>query len=178
MSEAPRWSLRNAHYLNVEQLRDGTNVEWEHKEVNTANGRMARKLYKVPMLLDPKEPSDCNYPGEVIVAHAVEGAHNLIDDIIFHGEPTPEMEPLNDAARAISDSLQHKWTHPIDTLPVNGGMSSAEMEFMERLMKTFAGAAQTQNQSVSRAEYDELKARLDAVLATKSTPAEAAARRV
>ena len=178
--EAPRWSLRNAHYLNVEQLLDGTKIEWEHKEVNTANGRMARKLYPVPMLLDPQEPSDCNYRGEVIVAHKVEGVHNLRDDYIFHGEPTPEMEPWNAEAQAITDSLQDKWIHPINSLPVNGGMNEAEMAFMERLMKTFAGAAAQPNQSVPQAEYDVLKerlAKLEAILAAQPKP-EATVRRV
>jgi len=173
--EAPRWSLRNAHYLNVEQLRDGTKIEWEHKEINTANGRMARKLFPVPMLLDPNEPSDQNYPGEVIVTHRVEGAHNLRDDYVFSGEPTPEMEPLNEAAQAISDSLQDKWTHPIDTLPVNGGMTSDEMAFMERMMKTFAGASQAQNQSVPKEQYDELKERLAKLEAALSAKIEAKA---
>lgn len=181
MTEAPRWSLRNAHYLNVKELPDGTRVEWEHKETNTANGRMVRKLFAVPMLLDPAEPADQNYPGEIIVAHAVDGAHNLPQDYIFNGEPTPEMEPLNAEAQAISDSLREKWTHPIESLPGNGAMSDGERQFMQNMMTEFAkqvGASLPQaNASVSRAEYDELKAKLDAVLAAQPKP-EAPARRV
>lgn len=180
--EAPRWSLRNAHYLNVEQLPDGTKVEWEHKETARESGRTVRKLFPVPMLLDPNEPADRNYPGEIIVAHKVDGAHNLRDDYVFSGEPTPEMEPLNDEAQAISDSLQGKWTHPINSLPTNGGMSPDEQAFMQNMMATFAkeiGANLSgNNQSVSRSEYDELKAKLEAVLAAQPKPDATNGRRV
>lgn len=183
MTEAPRWSLRNAHYLNVEQLLDGTRIEWEHKETARESGRTVRKLFPVPMLLDPKEPADCNYPGEVIVASRIDGVRNEPRDYIFFGEPTPEMEPLNEAAQAINDSLQGKWAHPIDTLPANGGMNEREMAFMENMMSSFAKQIGSQlpggNQSVSRAEYDELKAKLEAVLAAQVIkPAEANGRRV
>lgn len=177
MTEAPRWSLRNAHYINVEQLLDGTRIEWEHKETARESGRTVRKLFPVPMLLDPKEPADCNYPGEVIVAHHAEGARNEPRDYIFFGEPTPEMEPLNDEAQAISDALRPKWTHPIETLPMNGGMNEQERLFMENMMKTFAGAMQTQapNQSVPKEQYDELKdrlAKLEATIASQAKPQE------
>lgn len=170
MSEAPRWSLRNAHYLNVEQLLDGTKIEWEHKETARESGRTVRKLFAVPMLLDPKEPADCNHPGEVIVSHRVEDARNDPRDYIFSGEPTPEMEPLNDEAQVISDSLRAKWTHPIDTLPANGGMNEREMAFFEQLMKGFAAQAPA-NQSVPKEQYDELKERLAKLEATLAAQA-------
>ena len=183
--EAPRWSLRNAHYLLVPELPDGTKVEWEHKETARESGRTVRKLFGVPMLLDPKDSADCNYPGEVIVAHAVEGCHNLRNDYIFLGEPTPEMEPLNDEAQAISDSLQKKWQHPIDTLPVNGGMSSDEQAFMEKMMLGFAkqvGTALPQaNASVPDPEKEEMMARLaklEALIAAQAKPEPTTTRRV
>lgn len=180
MLEAPRWSLRNAHYLKVPELPDGTKIEWEHKETSRESGRTVRKLYAVPMLLDPRDPADCNYPGEVIVAHAVDGAHNLRQDIIFLGEPTPEMEPLNEAAQAISDSLRSKWEHPIETLPANGGMTGAEQVFMQTMMTQFAkeiGAALPKsNIAVPDNETAELKeriAKLEALIASqKPAPAE------
>lgn len=178
--EAPRWSLRNPHYLNVEPLADGTKIEWEHKETNTANGRMVRKLFAVPMMLDPKEPADCNYPGEIIVAHAVDDARNQPLDYIFHGEPTPEMEPMNAEAQAISDSLQSKWQHPIETLPANGGMNEREMAFMQSMMSEFAKQVMpaAANATVSRAEYDDLKAKLEALLVAQAKPVVEPARRV
>jgi hypothetical protein len=184
MTEAPRWSLRNAHYLKVIELPDGTKVEWEHRETSRESGRTVRKLFQVPILLDPRDPADCNYPGEVIVANAVDGTHNLRNDIIFIGEPTPEMEPMNEEAQAISDSLRSKWEHPIDTLPTNGGMSSAEQAFMQSMMTSFAkeiGASLPKsNIAVPDGEVDELKARLaklEALLAAQQAKPEVHQRR-
>jgi len=181
MTEAPRWRLINAHYLNIKALADGTQIEWEHKETARESGRTVRKVFKVPALLDPNEPNDQNYPGEIVVAHEVEGARNERNDIIFYGEPTPEMEPLNDEATALSDSLRQKWEHPINSLPANGGMNDREMAFMKQMMESFTGgAANPANAAVPKAQYDELKDRLtklEAMLADKAKP-EAPARRV
>lgn len=189
MSEYPRWRLTQPHYLNVLALGDGTKVEWEHKETSRETGRAIRKLYAVPALLNPDDPSDRNYPGDIIVAHEVEGARNMYPhDIIFFGEPTQEMEPLNDEAAAITESLRSKWEHPINTLPANGGMNAHEQAFMENMMKSFAqqvGATmQAPNATVPQAQYDEIKervAKLEALLAAqaKAQPTDAAgARRV
>lgn len=174
MSEAPRWRLNSAHYLNVPTLPDGTRVEWEHKETARETGRTIRKLYPVPMLLDPKDPADCNYPGEIIVTHFTEGVRIPSQDIVFIGSPTPEMEPLNAEAEAITASCRHRWDHPIESLPVNGGMTSDEQSFMAKMMEAFARTAPVENQSVSKEAYDELKdrlARLEAALAAKAEPA-------
>lgn len=178
MTEAPRWRLLAPHYLNVAQYPDGTKVEWEHKETNAINGRAVRKLFAVPLLLNNEDPNDYNYPGEIIVAMEVEGAHNLRQDYIFTGAPTRDMEPLNAEAEALTEQHKARWTHPIDTLPVNGGMSRDEMAFMENMMKAFAqqvGAAQPQvpNTSVSREAYDELQERLtklEALIASQNNP--------
>ena len=185
MTEAPRWRLINPHYLKVAELPDGTRVEWEHKETARETGRTVRKLYPVPILLDPKDPADCNYPGEVIVARAVEGAHVLRNDYVFEGDPTPEMEPMNEAAEAITAALRPKWEHPIETLPVNGGMSSAEQAFMQNMMTTFAKELGAQlpktNTAVPDESVDDLKARiakLEAAIAAQAKPAAEAPRRV
>ncbi len=172
MTECPRWRLTTAHYLNVPVLPDGTEVEWEHKEISRTSGRAARKLYKVPAFLDPKDPADQNYPqdGDLIVAHAVEGLRNHPRDIIFIGPPSPDMEPLNDEAQALTDAERPRWEHPIETLPVNGGMNSQEMAFMQTMMAQFAKQAQPATpagDTVPRAEFDELKAKLEALLAAK-----------
>ena len=184
MSEAPRWRLTAPHHLRVPELPDGTKIEWEHKETARESGRTVRKLFPVPMLLNPHDGADCNYPGELIVAHAVEGARNERHDYIFLGEPTQEMEPLNDTAQAITDSLREKWINPIDTMPANGGMSSQEQVFMQQMMIAFAKEVGTAlpktNIAVPNAEVDELKdrlARLEALLAAQPKP-EASQRRV
>src|SRR6266705_2613092 len=104
-----RWRLLTGHYLNVE----GT--EWEYKETDRNTGKQARKVFAVPLFMDPNDPSDHNYPGEIIVANIADRA--FARDIIFLGDPTPDMEPLDAEAEAISESLAPKWTHPIESLP-------------------------------------------------------------
>lgn len=109
-----RWRLTAAHYLKV----PGT--EWEYKEVDMTSGRQARKVFPVPLHLDPNNPSDCNYPGDIIVKQG-KGEPR---DIIFEGPPTPDMEPLDDEAEAISAKWREKWSHPIEDLAVTIGPTS------------------------------------------------------
>lgn len=179
MSECPRWRLTTPHYLKIETLPDGTRVEWEHKETNKANGRAVRKLFAVPLLLNPDDPNDHNHPDGIVVTHDVEGARGVGSDYVFVGSPTPDMEPLNAEAEAITASMRPRWDHPIDTLPVNGGMNSQEAAFMQSMMAEFAkqvgGALPQANASVPREEYDALKDRLAkleaAILAQGNAPA-------
>lgn len=163
MTECPRWRLMAPHYLNVPVLPDGTVIEWEHKETSRENGRAVRKLFPVPMLLNPEDPGDFNYPGEIIVSQPVDGATPLRQDYVFVGTPTRDMEPMNEAAEVISDHHRAWWTNPIETLPANGGMNSQEQAFMATMMAEFAknvGASQVPNTVVPREQYDELKERL------------------
>jgi hypothetical protein len=166
-----------SHYINVPTLPDGTRVEWEHKETNRESGRAVRKLYQVPMFLNPEDPGDCNYPGELIVSQQAEGAHFFRQDYLFVGPPTRDMEPLNEAAEAISDQHRARWVNPIETLPANGGMNEQEMAFMQNMMATFAkqiGAQQqpvVDNTSVPRESYDALMerlAKLEALIAAQN----------
>src|SRR5712664_1979266 len=73
-----RWRLITGHYLNV--LIDGSPAEWEYKETDRNTGKQARRIFPVPVLLDPNDPADHNHPGEIIVCH--EGAGDR-RDIIF-----------------------------------------------------------------------------------------------
>jgi hypothetical protein len=180
--EAPRWRLTAAHHLSIDVLPDGTKVEWEHKETSRESGRAVRKLFAVPMFLEPKDAADHNYPGEIIVAHAVEGAHNLRQDYIFKGPPTQEMEPLNEAAEVLSEEWKHKWDNPIESLPANGGMTSAESAFMQKMMEAFERIAPPRANvpAPKSSELDELKvrfAKLEALMMAQNKPA-AAGRRV
>lgn len=179
MTECPRWRLMAPHYINVPTLPDGTRIEWEHKETNRENGRAVRRLYSVPLLLNPEDPGDFNHPGEIIVSKQVEGAHFVRNDLLFDGPPTRDMEPLNSEAEAITEQYRATWTHPIETLPANGGMNESEMAFFKNMMAQFAGAMQTQqppaidNTSVPREEYDSLKdrlAKLEALIAAQNNP--------
>lgn len=96
-----RWRIMGKHYLNV----PGT--EYEYRETNETTGKQARKVFPVPLYLDPANPGDRNYPDEIIVAHA---ASKLFPkDIIFVGPPTLDMEPLDEEAEAISAEMQKGW---------------------------------------------------------------------
>jgi hypothetical protein len=105
-----RWKLLNPHYINV----PGT--KWEYKEVDRNTGREVRKDLSVPMFLDPRDPNECNYKwgnrdnqeGEIIVCHEGKGEPR---DIVFIGDPTPDMVPLDDEAKAISAKFEKIWDH-------------------------------------------------------------------
>jgi len=107
-----RWKLKDKHYLNVKD------TEWEYKEIDQATGRQARKVYNVPRYLDPESPGDCNYPGEIIVSHEAHGR-----DYVFEGPPTPDMEPLDEEAKMITESLRSGWKHPMHEFDMNYSQS-------------------------------------------------------
>jgi hypothetical protein len=134
MTEAPRWRLQEPHYLNV------PGNEYDYKEINQTTRKQVTKRFAVPLLLDPKEPNDFNYPDEIIVAHA--GEHNLRADIIFEGPPTLAMEPLNAAAQKLSDEVAKKSKHPIDSLPGQGfseGMLDVFSRQLEAIINKVGG---------------------------------------
>jgi hypothetical protein len=108
-----RWRLAAPHYLKV----PGT--EWEYKETDRTTGRPKRVMFPVPTLLDPDNPGDWNYKygqdqGEIIVTNR-ESTDNP-KDIVFSGDPTPDMVALDDEAKAITHKLAPKWKHPIESL--------------------------------------------------------------
>ncbi len=169
-----RWRLITGHYLNV--LLDGQPAEWEYKEIDRNTGKQARKIFPVPMLMDPNDPADCNYPGEIIVCHEGTGERR---DIVFVGNPTPDMEPYDEEAEAISASLRQKWEHPIESLPST--MSDGESAFMAKLMEAMGQQKPTVNASVSIEQYNELKTLVEdlkAQLATSKPSSPVTERRV
>jgi len=172
-----RWRLDAPHYLPV------PGVEWEHSETSR-DGKSVRQRFSVPQYLDPRDGADCNYPGEIIVAHAPEeGKRNPYPrDIIFTGEPSPDMTPLDDEAEAITEALRPKWKHPIDTIPGNFSQSMFEnfMSQIETLTKANPNAAIPQGpisagSSVSRDEFEELKRQMAELLAENANLKAAAA---
>ena len=62
----------------------------------------------------PKTPAIATATANVSSGH--EGKGNP-SDYVFEGDPYPDMDPLDEEAEVISESLQEKWRHPIDTLP-------------------------------------------------------------
>lgn len=119
-----RWRLMEAHYLAV----PGT--EWEYKETNRETGRSARKVYEVPLYIDPKDPSDWTDRANemVIVSNKFDPAFPR--DIVFVGPPTPNMEALDDEATAISDAERKNWINPIESL--NMTYSESRLSEFER----------------------------------------------
>jgi len=78
-------------------------------------GKPQRKIFNVPLYLDPENPEDCNYKDGfeswIIVAH--EGSEQG-RDIIFVGDPTPGMLPVDDEAKAITARFSWTPTQGID----------------------------------------------------------------
>jgi hypothetical protein len=145
----PRWKLMVGHYLNV----PGT--EWEYKEI-TDKGRTLKKIYPVPLYMNPEDPGDHNWPGEIIVAQEP-GADPR--DYIFTGPPTPDMLPLDEAAQLLSDRESPKWINPID-----GAAKRDDLGDAIRDIAAIAGSSRPGGM-VPREEFDELKAQLAEVVA-------------
>jgi hypothetical protein len=107
-----RYRLKGKHYLKI------ANIEWEQIEVDLSTGKQARKRYPVPAYLDPEDTSNCNYPGEIIVASKASTAYPR--DYIFTGPPTLDMEPLDEEAEVEFAKTCARGEHPIESLPANG----------------------------------------------------------
>lgn len=196
-----RWRLAAPHYLNTTDK-----IEWEYVEEDLHASRAAsatggrrpgagggggqrRVRYPVPLVLDPRDPADWNYPNDecIIVAQVANRAYP--HDIIFLGDPTPDMIPLNAEAEAISASFSDRWIHPIESLPAEGfGQSMiADLEKMiqravqtsgetpEQAMKRAAAENRSFNDAIPREEFDSIKremAELRARLAAAEAPDE------
>jgi hypothetical protein len=126
MEQIPRWRLTQPHYLNV----PGT--EWEYKETSRDSGKTGRKIFEVPQYLNPNDPADHNYPGEIIVSHGLD--RQFPKDIVFVGKPTGDMEPLNEEADKISEEESKNWQHPVDTLPAQGNYSQSLLVGLEAML--------------------------------------------
>ena len=132
-----RWRLMQAHYLSV----PGT--EWEYKESDRETGRQARKVFEVPLYLDPKDAADWNYRSDesIIVTNKFDPAFRR--DIVFVGPPTPDMEPIDDEAQVITQGYidSGAWKHPIDSLNMNYSQSVLS-DFERQLAQLLAGVQQ------------------------------------
>lgn len=143
-----RWRLINAHYLNV------PDTTWEYAEADRTTGRNVKKTFIVPRYLDPADPIDQTprNSGEVIVCYENKGQRH---DHVFIGEPTPEMEPLDEEAEAVTAKCRPKWQHPIEGLPSNGDYSQSLIATFERMMQQLPQAAQAPNISVKGISLDD-----------------------
>ena len=134
-----RWQLKVPHYLMVE----GT--KWEYSEVDRITGRPKRVQFNVPRYLDPGDPADqtVKVPGfpEEGKLNVTNGGTHEANDVVFIGDPGPDMIPLDDEAKAISASFSKKWVNPIEDLPVN-------MTYADRLLENLQSeVAQLQSQT-------------------------------
>lgn len=165
-----RWKLATAHYLNVKE-HFGQTVEWEYTE-QPRNGRPIRKRFQVPLYLDPRDPSDFNYPEAEMIVVTNKAHPAYPKDIVFEGEPTPDMIPLDDEAEAINAELEPKWSHPIDGLPANGGDYSQSLiaafeTSISNLLKANpdAGKPVPNVGGVSKEEFEKLQSQVQALMA-------------
>lgn len=122
-----RWRLTQPHYLNV------PDCFWEEKETDRMTQKQKRVNHPVPMHLDPNNEADWNYKngayfdgfqqkwedGGIIVCHEGKGQPR---DIVFFGNPTPDMLPLDDEAKEISAKFD--WKDPINEF--DAGLSYSE----------------------------------------------------
>ena len=145
-----RWRLKQKHYLRV------VGNEWQYVENDRVTGRPKRVNFPVPRYLDPGDFADCNYvtrgqdgvimDGEIIVTNNDDNPR----DYKFIGDPTPDMEPLDDEAKAIS--AKFNWKHPIESLPEQGYSQSIMQELETQMAKQApapaSGVDQTQFNSL------------------------------
>lgn len=158
-----RWKLMQPHYLNI----PGTT--WEYRETDRTTGRPIRREFKVPTFLHPEDSSYWNYktsPDEGYIAVANAASEEFPKDFIYEGEPTPDMEPLNDEARAISASFAKKWgAGPIEGLPSQmGGYSQSLLDDLQRQ----AAEAQAKPQTTTVEGMTEMLTALTAIMKQNS----------
>lgn len=136
-----RWRLTEPHYLNV------PGETWELTLTDRATGRPRRISYPVPRFLHPESVTDWNYQaskhddGEVHVCWEGKG---LPHDIVFRGDPTPGMLPLDDEAREISSRFAWKPTAGTDDVSQSESFQTKLlMGLTEEMAKAQAQAQQT-----------------------------------
>ncbi len=157
-----RWRLTDKHYLNIE----GT--KWEYTENSRTTGKPVRKVFNVPMYLNPEDPADWNWKhdkdsGEIIVCYAGKG---LEKDYVFVGEPQPtiDMLPLDAEAAAISAKINTN-QFAQNTL-AEGGMTGA---LLEALGEKLAEATTAATQNNGNANMDKLLETMNAMMQQNAT---------
>ena len=135
-----RWKLTAKHYL--EALQFGQPSEWQREEINVQSGRAFRKTYPVPMFIDPDDPHCINrHLGYCVIA--TEGSDQPGDLIVSNFKPTPDMEPLDEEARQLSEIERPHWINPIDGLSPTMGEDFANQllaALQQQMNKTQVGS--------------------------------------
>lgn len=129
-----RFRLKAKHYIWIK------GCQWEHKEVSD-DGRQVRKMYDVPMYLDPEQLGDWNGPDGVYVSTREDPKYPR--DHILLGPCTIDMEPLDDEAQALRDKIP-PGEHPIDSLP--GTFAETLMDKLSKQVLAVGAQAQAETQ--------------------------------
>lgn len=169
-----RWKPTAKHYLHARQY--GQPTEWQREETNVQTGRAFRKSYPVPMLIDPEDPYCMNrVVGYCVVA--TEGSAQPGDIEIFNFKPTPDMEPLDEEARLMSEKERPNWINPIDGLSPQMGEDFAQQllgALQQQANQLKSSAPITAAQSGEMAELKGLLAaqqrQIEALMGALSTP--------
>lgn len=172
-----RWQIISPHYLNVTGSQKS---EWQYTEVDRTNGRKKTKNFPVPTLLDPDDPSMWTEvrgrdDGRILVS---DGNNPGDSDIIFVGEPTPDMIPIDDDAKKVSASFAKKWVHPIEGLEGSYGDHLIQ-QFQTELAKVQSTPATTKIEGLDAMlmAITETMKQNQQILATLVQPKPEAARR-
>lgn len=128
-----RWKLVTPHYLNV------PGEVWEYIETDRKTGRPMRNKYTVPKLLHPDDPTAWtsqwgtrgNEEGEIIVCHEGKGEPT---DQVFIGDPTPDMIPIDDEAKALSKTFEDRWKYKPETAHLTFSQSMIDKFQAEQAM--------------------------------------------
>jgi len=128
-----RWKLMCPHYLNTVEP-----TEWEYNETSRKTGKLIRKRFPVPRYLNTLDPGDWtnkwggkdDEDGEIVVCHQGKGQSG---DIEFIGDPTPDMVPLDDEAKALSKTFEARWSYAAtEDMPISYSQSLIDRFEAER----------------------------------------------
>jgi hypothetical protein len=169
-----RFRLTDKHYINIE------GCDWEEKQELQSKvrgrARLHKKTFVVPMYLDPKDQSDHNYPGEIIIATAEDRRYP--DDYITGPGfmCTADMTPLDDEAEEMMEEWKanYKGEHAIESL--TGTMSddiltklSRQLDAMNRLQPPVSPITASELDAL-KSENAELKSQINAILERLGMP--------
>lgn len=148
----PIWKLRADHYLNV------PNTHFIQRTQDGETGEQVEHRYAVPRLLQLDDPmaQTPRKSGQILVSTDEAAKLHLPSIWVFAGEPTPDMEPQNAAAQAISDALQSKWLKPFEELKANGGTGDFAKDLENALARVLDAASAGKSTSVGGVGKDML----------------------
>jgi len=168
-----RWRLTEPHYIYTDP-----DTVWERIETDTETGRQIRKQYVVPAYFHHEIEADWTDKVEKAV-FVCDGNNCQKRDIVFKGDPTPGMMPVDDEAKAITDKFKHKWNIP-DTIKWGPGQYSSALadhfaEQQDRINMKMSAMTEQNTQAINQfmqqmgLQQSQMMKILE-ILADKSTP--------